>query len=292
MDLAKEWSTIYDSRTRGALWAATESGLSRILDGRIQTLTSKNGLPCDQVHWSIEDDDHFVWIYTSCGFGAHCAVRAGGMGRDPARIIKITIFDTSDGITSHSTAGGYSPRVAQVRGWKIVVRALGRRECHRSAHLPSTKFRRRYTSSKSPRTANLLAKLVRRCVPSPPRLPPQVRDLTIDYTALSLVIPEKVLFRYKLEGWDHDWQDADHSAASVLYESFSTQVPIPGDGVQQQRGVERDRSVTGFFHCSGVLPDLVVPFDACGRVFGGALGLYQLRLQQLAREFNMRLTSA
>ena len=35
---------------------------------------------------------------------------------------------------------------------------------------------------------------------SHPRLPPLVRDLTIDYTALSLAAPEKVLFRYKLEG--------------------------------------------------------------------------------------------
>src|SRR5262249_49343762 len=39
-------------------------------------------------------------------------------------------------------------------------------------------------------------------------LPPLVRDLAIDYTALSLVAPEKNLFRYKLEGRDRDWEDA------------------------------------------------------------------------------------
>src|SRR5438270_9401113 len=44
--------------------------------------------------------------------------------------------------------------------------------------------------------------------PSKLRLPPLVRELEIDYTALSLVAPEKVLFRSKLEGWDQDWQDA------------------------------------------------------------------------------------
>lgn len=37
-------------------------------------------------------------------------------------------------------------------------------------------------------------------------LPPKVRDLTIDYTALSLVVPEKVQFRVKLEGQDSDWR--------------------------------------------------------------------------------------
>ena len=39
-------------------------------------------------------------------------------------------------------------------------------------------------------------------------LPPLTRDLQIDYTALSLVAPEKVRFRYMLEGYDSDWQDA------------------------------------------------------------------------------------
>ena len=39
------------------------------------------------------------------------------------------------------------------------------------------------------------------------RLPPLVRDLTIDYTALSLVVPEKVHFRFKLEGQDKDWRE-------------------------------------------------------------------------------------
>ena len=38
-----------------------------IKNGRVATLTSKNGLPCDTVHWVMEDDDHSVWLYTACG---------------------------------------------------------------------------------------------------------------------------------------------------------------------------------------------------------------------------------
>ena len=38
-------------------------------------------------------------------------------------------------------------------------------------------------------------------------MPPLVRDLSIDYTALSFVAPEKNRFRVKLEGWDRDWRD-------------------------------------------------------------------------------------
>src|SRR5262249_35935126 len=39
------------------------------------------------------------------------------------------------------------------------------------------------------------------------RVPPLVRDLEIEYTALSFTAPEKVRFRYKLEGWDADWRE-------------------------------------------------------------------------------------
>ena len=49
------------SRDRdGSLWAATESGLSRIRNGRVATLTTANGLPCNAVHWIIEDDHVFL----------------------------------------------------------------------------------------------------------------------------------------------------------------------------------------------------------------------------------------
>ncbi|MEI4927053.1 two-component regulator propeller domain-containing protein, partial [Klebsiella pneumoniae] len=51
----------------GTLWVSTEGGLSRLKNNRLATMSSKNGLPCDTVHWAIEDDDHSMWLYTSCG---------------------------------------------------------------------------------------------------------------------------------------------------------------------------------------------------------------------------------
>ena len=52
------------------------------------------------------------------------------------------------------------------------------------------------------------------------RLPQLLRDLTIDYTALSLVAPEKVLFRYMLEGFDREWQQAGNRR-----QAFYTNLP-------------------------------------------------------------------
>jgi PAS domain S-box-containing protein len=52
------------------------------------------------------------------------------------------------------------------------------------------------------------------------RLPPLTRDLEIEYTALSLVAPEKNRFKYKLEGYDRDWQDAGNRR-----QAFYTNLP-------------------------------------------------------------------
>ena len=45
----------------GALWAATEDGISRIKDGHVATLTSANGLPCDTIHGTMWDDSGALW---------------------------------------------------------------------------------------------------------------------------------------------------------------------------------------------------------------------------------------
>jgi hypothetical protein len=50
-------------------------------------------------------------------------------------------------------------------------------------------------------------------------LPALTRDLQIEYTALSLVAPEKNRFRHKLEGYDRDWQDVGNRR-QAFYTNF------------------------------------------------------------------------
>ena len=51
----------------GTLWAAAEGGVSRLKDGRVTTLSSRDGLPCSETHWTIEDDDGDFWLSMPCG---------------------------------------------------------------------------------------------------------------------------------------------------------------------------------------------------------------------------------
>jgi ligand-binding sensor domain-containing protein/signal transduction histidine kinase len=277
----------------GTLWAATEGGLSRVKNGRVATLASKNGLPCDAVHWVMEDDDHSFWLYTPCGL-----VRIGrreldvwastvDKDKDAKPNIQTTVFDISDGVRILSEATHSSPQVAKTSDGKLWFLPWDGVSVVDPRHLPYNKLpppvhveqiiadRKTYWQNLSGDTSS-----------SPPKFPPLVRDLTIDYTALSLVVPEKVRFRYKLEGWDRDWQDAG-TRRQAFYTNLAPHkyrfrvMACNNSGVWNEKGTFLDFSIAPAYYQTVWFRSL------CVAAFLVLLwALYQLRLQQLAREFN------
>ena len=181
----------------GALWAATEEGgLSRIKDGHVATLTSKNGLPCDTIHWSIEDDDRSLWLYTACGLVRIARSELDAWIADPSRRIQTTVWDAADGVMLRATSPAYfGPPVAKSTDGKLWfmpgegVRVVDPRHLADNKLPPPVHIEQIVADTKLigrtclPRTASSL------------RLPARTHDLQINYTALSFVAPEKVHFQ-------------------------------------------------------------------------------------------------
>ena len=185
----------------GAVWAATDGGLSRVKDGRITTLTRENGLPCDAVQWAIEDDDHSFWLYTSCGLVRIAHSELDAWVRNSKRAIQTTVFDSSDGLWSFGRNGRHTPYVTKSPDGRIWFSAPDGVSVIDPRHLPFNKL-------PPPMHIEHVTADGKSYDPSHGlRLPPRIRDLTIRYTALSLVVPEKVQFRFKLEGQDEDWRE-------------------------------------------------------------------------------------
>jgi len=124
---------------------------------------------------------------------------------------------------------------------------------------------------------------------APPELPALTGHLEIKFTALSLSIPERNHFRYKLEGYDKDWRDIG-TQRQASYTNLSPRkyrfrvIASNNDGVWNEAGAILDFSVLPAWYQTIWFRSL------CVAVFGLFLrGLYQLRLRQLERQFNMRL---
>ena len=272
----------------GTLWAATDGGLSRLKNGRIATLSSRNGLPCDTVHWMMEDDDHSFWLYMLCGLVRIAPSEMDGWAaasdqdQHTRHIVKVTVFDSSDGVRTVPTVG-LGPQVAKSPDGKLWflpwdgVSVIDPRHIPVNKVPPPVRVERMVADGKTYDLSHRLG------------LPPLLHDLTVDYTALSFVAPEKVLFRYKLEGFDQDWQQA-----GTRRQAFYTNLPprnyrfrvaaCNNSGVWNEEGATLDFSIApAYYQATWFRASCVV-------VFLALLWLaYQVRQKQLQQQFSMRL---
>ena len=277
--------------TDGALWAATEyGGLSRIKDGRIATLTSRNGLPCNTINGTIEDDDRSLWLYTGCGLVRIARRELDAWIADPKRRIELTVWDAADGVRLRSSAASeYGPRVAKsIDGklWFVTGEGVQVVDPH---HLAFNKVpppvhidqivadHKRYWLNITDAAASNL------------RLPSRTRDVQIDYTALSLVAPQKAHFKYMLEGQDQDWKEvvnerqAQYTNLPPHHYRFRV-IASNNSGVWNEQGDTLEFSVdpayyqTNWFRALGVAAVLALLWAA-----------YQFRVRQLHHEFEMTL---
>jgi len=265
----------------GTLWATTEGGLSRVKDGRVATLTSKNGLPCDAADWMVGDAQS-VWMYMACGLVRIARPELDAWVADPKRTIQATVFDSSDGVVSHSFTSGYRPHVARSPDGKIWFLPLDGVSVIDPHHLPVNRLpppvhvEEIIADGKTYDASNGL------------RLPPRVHNLEIHYTALSLVAPEKVRFRIKLEGQDPDWREQ-----TDRHENYTNLGPghyrfrvlaCNNSGVWNEEGATLDFAIAPAYWQTNWFRSL------CAVAFLAMLWtLHRLRLRQQAYQFNMRL---
>jgi signal transduction histidine kinase/ligand-binding sensor domain-containing protein len=271
----------------GALWAATAAGLSRINNSRITTLTTRNGLPCDAVHWTIADGDRSRWLSMSCGLARISSTELDAWIADPNRSVKTDVLDGTDGVRTVATPIGFSPpaaRVADGRLWFAAPNGVGVVDPRRlpfNTLPPAVHIEQIVADRQTYDTLTNTGEGV--------RLPPLVRDLQIDYTALSFVAPEKVRFRYQLEGYDPDWEDV-----GTRRQAFYNDLP-PGNyrfrvtasnnsGVWNETGAFLDFSVAPAYYQTVWFRGLVL-MVAATLLWAG----YRYRLRQVAYEFDARL---
>ena len=271
----------------GTLWAATQGGLSRLKNGRVQTLTTNNGLPCPFIHWVIQDDLRFFWLGTSCGVVRLDERELDEWASGSVHNVHPSVFASTDGVRSEGAVSDCSPLVTKApdgRLWFQVtdgISVIDPRHLHVNKLPPPVHIEQITADRKTYDAPSNVNEHF--------RLPPLIRDLEIDYSALSLVAPEKNQFRYKLEGHDPDWQDVGNRR-----QAFYNELP-PGNyrfrvvasnnsGVWNEQGAALNFSIapaywqTNWFRAACVATFLLVLW-----------ALYQLRLRQIRQAFNARL---
>ena len=196
---------------------------------------------------------------------------------------RLTVFDSSDGVSSHRFSGGYNSVVAKSADGKLWFVRPGGVSVIDPRHLPTN------TLPPPIHIEQITADRKTYQATSGLRLPPLIRDLQIDYTALSFVAPEKNRFRVMLEGRDREWQDV-----GTRRQAFYTDL---GPGTYRFRVVASNNS--GVWNEAGATLEFsIAPAYYQTRWFQAAIAVgvfallwvaYRLRIRQVARQFNRTL---
>jgi signal transduction histidine kinase/ligand-binding sensor domain-containing protein len=263
-----------------SVWIATNSGLFRWKAGQVKDLGTRNGLPCSLIFSLVKDDSGSLWMYTNCGLVRIAPADLEKWWEHPDSPIAMKIFEASEGARPGSAAS--QPRAARTidgRLWfanGLSVQMIDPNHLYKNEIPPLVQIEAVVADRKSYLPGENV------------RLPALTSDLQIDYTALSFAVPEKVQFRYKLDGHDVNWQEPGIRRQAIYNDlgpgNYSFRViACNNDGVWNDTGATLNFIIppawyqTTGFRVACILAALLVVF--C---------LYRLRVRQIARVISLR----
>jgi PAS domain S-box-containing protein len=255
----------------------SSQGLYRLNHGQVTLFSSDNGLPCPETFNVIRDNHGALWIYTRCGMVRIAKSEWEKWIESPHVAVSVMVLDALDGAQA-GTGDSYQPNSSKAPDGRLWF------ETGVSAQMLDPD---RLYENPLPPPVHIEDVIADRKIYSPQsglRLPALTRDLKIDFTALSFVVPQKVHFQYMLEGYDRDWQDA-----GTRRQAFYTNLPprnytfrvkaCNNSGVWNEAGSSLNFVVASAFYQT-------VWFRSLGALLFLAIlaGLYHLRLGHLERQ--------
>ncbi|MPY88398.1 MAG: hypothetical protein GEU99_10775 [Luteitalea sp.] len=186
------------------VWITGEQGLAFLHGDRFHVVQRASGIRFGAVAGIVVSRDG-VWLSAAIGIVRIPAAEVQRLLGDPEHRVQYELFDLvsdlPEALMVRGTTRAFAPVVEGADGvlWFLTNGGLATvdpRKIVRNTLQPPVLVRTVTADDKtySPQGAATL--------------PPLTRTIRIDYTALSLSIPERVRFRYRLEGWETDWHDA------------------------------------------------------------------------------------
>jgi signal transduction histidine kinase/ligand-binding sensor domain-containing protein/DNA-binding response OmpR family regulator len=260
----------------GAFWLGTTGGLARLRDGVITSLARGAGPQVGVVLGIVRDKQGVYWI-TSGGLASiePADLAAFADGRD--EVLKHRSYTLADGLRSIEFAGGNTSTALRTAdgslwfpGGRGVVKIAQGALAHNSRPPPV-----------------LVEALIVDGEPRPTdgalRIQPGASKWELQYTATSLLAPQLVSFKYRLEGYDTEWVDAG-SRRTAYYTGlppgeYTFRVKASNnDGVWNEEGAALTFTLLPHFYQTAWFIALCV----AGAVLLG-VALYRLRVGQLQR---------
>jgi ligand-binding sensor domain-containing protein/signal transduction histidine kinase len=201
------WSLSADAG--GSVWVGTfRGGLLRFRDNRFVRYTSNDGLPDDVICQILDDGDGRLWIGSQQGIFSIAKTNLDAFAPGGPTMLNCTAYGRYDGLPSLECSGSYQPAAWRGMDGELFFATLKgvvsvQPEGLGSNLLPPPVRVEEVLVDGVAQTAERLGG-----ANSALKIAPGKRQVRFRYTGLSYVSPDRVRFRYKVEGLHKDWIEA------------------------------------------------------------------------------------
>ena len=186
----------------GNLWIGTDVGLNLLRGDRFTTYDTSVGLVENKIFCILPDHLGNLWLSSNRGLTRVALSELYAFADGAAERVQATGYDTSDGMRTKQCNG-----TSQPAGWRSRDGHLWFPTAHGVLEVDPGNLRRNET----PPPVLVEAMMVDQEPVTPSDglvLGPGSDSFELHYTALSFSAPEKVHFRYRLEGFERRWMEA------------------------------------------------------------------------------------
>ena len=200
--LPSDWVTSIHEDERGTIWLGTMDGLGLWRDGKMISLAAAGGPLRETILGILEDDRHVLWLTTNKELASVSREAIENYLRSPQTHPAIQMYGSADGLrTAEFCGGNTSPGVRTPDGllWFPSIKGLVRVD---PAHIASNPL------PPPVKIEQVVVDNRKLTLGDGMRVAAGSQQWEFHYTALSLLVPQRLQFQYQLLGVDGDWVDA------------------------------------------------------------------------------------
>lgn len=198
----------------GTIWIGTSgAGLLHFSGGRFRQITTADGLPSDTISQVLEDAAGELWFGSPVGVFSVPKAELAEFLTGAAKMVSCRMYGRDDGLPTLGCAGELQPTAwhgHDGRLWFATdkgVTCLQPGDSGRNTHPPPVIIEAVRVDGKPYELPSAGAATL--------DIPPGRHQLAIDYTGLSFTDPDRVRFKYTLEGLDRKWTDATETRTAT-----------------------------------------------------------------------------
>ena len=264
--------------TDGTLWLGTNGGgLNQFKKGKFTSFTTDIGLFDDTLFEVLDDNQGRLWMTSNKGIWWVSKHELDEFADGQRHHLDPVVYDTRSGLRSRECNGGFQPAGLVTSDGRVVF--------------PTTKGLTFASLSRLVEEREPLNVQLERLeaddrefrLTQHVEIPPGLGKLAFSYSAPNFSSPEKLRFRYLLEGFDHNW-----SGLTNRREAYYTNIP-PGDyrfrvmaclGADCKESGQSAKFVLQPFFYQTIYFSLFL----CLALSASAFGVYRLRVKHLRRQ--------